>query len=168
MEVEITVAIMGSISSIVAVPVSGTSMETGGFPLGGSTSCQAPNYFLEPQGHPFGSAPLPSSCHGLPALGSLWMRLTWKYPQGPAILLLRGVRFFYITWNYGCSTANRVLQVGRVHFPQWPPFGRNEPLPIFGYSCPLLSILLARVGRIGQLIHGCSSGGNQIFQSSQG
>ena len=135
-----------------------------GLPIRGSPSCQALSYLPEFWGTPLGKHPnllLP----GALALGNLQMRLTQKHPQGPTILLLRGVGFFYIAWNYGCG-ATGVLWVGRVHFFEWPPFGRNEPLPTLG----ILSFTLCTVswsGWIGQLIHRCGSGGNWIFQSSR-
>ena len=72
---------------------------------------------------------------GVPALGSLWTRQTWKHPPGPAILLLRGVRLFYTTLNCSYGVTG-VLQMCRVHFLQWPSFERNEPvltvdIPVF-------------------------------------
>ena len=93
------------------------SQHTGGTPLGW---------------HPYSLHP------GVLALGSLWMRWSQKHPPGPTILLLRGVRLFYTTWNYICGVAE-VLQVCRVHFLQWPPFERNEPLPTSGI--PVLCFL---------------------------
>ena len=60
------------------------------------------------------------------------MRLTQKHPHGPTILLLKGIGFFNVAWNYGCSALLGLLQVGRVHFTQQPPFRRNEPLPTLG------------------------------------
>ena len=130
MEVEITIAIMGSIGSIGAALVSGTSMETGAFPLGVPPVVRHQAISQNPGGTPSGQHPY-LLYHGVPALGNLWMRWTEKHPQGPTILLPRSVRLFYIAWNYGCSTTG-VLWVCRVHFPQQLPFGRNEPLPTLG------------------------------------
>ena len=130
MEVEITIVIVASISGVGAALVSGTSMETGAPPQGFlwlSGTQLSPGTL---GGAPLGQHPYPL-CPGALALGSLQMRWTQKHPPGPTILLLRGIRPFYTSWNCGCGTSG-VPQVCRIHSLQQQPFGRNGLLPTSG------------------------------------
>ena len=81
-EVEITVAIAGSIGGIGVAPASGTSMETGTSPFGISPAVRHWDIFWNPRGTSLGWH-LYLLHHGMLALGSLQMRQTWKYTQVP-------------------------------------------------------------------------------------
>ena len=98
MEGENTIAIVSSISGMGGTLASGTSMEAG-TPLWGSLQLSG----TQQSSRTTGGIPLgwyPYLLHpGVLALGSLWMRQTWKHPRGPTHLL-RGIRLFNTTLDW--------------------------------------------------------------------